>query len=205
MKASKSIRAVAIASISIGASVLLVVADILVSNIVGIFNIVEGLSFLSGIALLFLSPLLIPPLMALVYGVQLYRAPNKAAVKGAIAGLTLIGFFLLFGFSQRLFELEIEGNYIFLLMAITTVPVYAVISKHLIVSLLAEPIVRGEFVGKRLRGLIAILVGLAFYSMMKGQIINGPSWLAFAPIFVASFAYYIFLGIRPEPPQVEVE
>ncbi|MDA7510799.1 hypothetical protein N8612_03900, partial [Verrucomicrobia bacterium] len=34
---------------------------------------------------------------------------------------------------------------------------------------LAEPIVRGEFVGKRLRGLIAILVGLAFYSMMKGN------------------------------------
>lgn len=205
MKSSKPIRVVAFVSISIGLLALYFVADILVSHIVRSLKLESSLRFLSGIGLLFLSPLLIPPSMALIYGVRLYLTPSKAAIKGAIGGLTLIGFFLLFGFTQRLFHLEIEGNHVFLLMAVIALPVYASISKYLIVTLLVEPIVRGEFVGRRIKGLIAIQVGFAFYSIMKDQLMNGPSWLAFTPISVASFAYYIFLGIRPKPAQVVVE
>ena len=196
MNAIVGIRAIAIVSVTVGTCCFGLSLRLILSLFLS--NSADGgslRSFLWAVALL-LVPTSIPPLMAMVYGVRLFRSPDKTAIKGAIGALSILGSFVLVLVLQLLIGWKVEGNYVLLATALLALPVYIFGSRYAIGELLNASVIPGELVGRGVKGLIAILVGLAYSSAVLGNMADGPLWMPFTPIIVGSISYYALLGIR---------
>ena len=191
-----SIRAIALISVTVGIccfglSLRLILSPFFSSSAGG-----EGLRSSLWVVALLLVPTSIPPLMAMIYGVRLFRSPDKTAIKGAIGALSILGSFVLVLVLQLLIGWEVEGNYVLLTTALLALPVDICGSRYAIRELLNASVFPGELVGQGVKGLIAILVGLAYSSAVLGNMADAPLWMPFTPIIVGSISYYALLGIR---------
>lgn len=200
MKVSNSVRAVAIACISIGLFVLYLIIGMMFT--MATMDSVADDGLFRWIAAFSITPLAIPPLMATLYGIQLFRSPSKSAVKGAIGGTTIIVSIVLVLSVQEKIIGKVEGNYSFLAVAVIALPIYVYASKYVITALLGEPLARGELVGRGIKGLISIQTAFAYSSVIMDRMSDGPLWLPLTPILVGAICYYILLGLprAPKPP-----
>lgn len=197
MKSSKSLRAIAIICASSGIFVLYLVGSMMFAHTT--MNTESDEELFPFVAALAITPLSIPPLMAALYGIRLFRSPSKSAVKGAIGGITILGTFVLVLRVQAQFFVKVEGNYSFLAVAIIALPIYVYASSYVVTKLLGETVGPGELVGRGIKGLIAFLTAMAYSSAIMDRMDDGPIWLPFSPILVGAFCYYILLAIRPGP------
>lgn len=199
MNTGKSLRTLAIVSVLIGVLFLSLVISMVVSVETLATDSDRGHKVLPLIGALIIAPTGIPPLMATIYGIRLFRSPSKAAVKGTIGGLSILGSSVIVLSIQRFFTLKIEGNFTFFLVAILALPIYVYSAKFVITRFLELPLVPGEFVGRGIKGLISIQTGLAYSSLIMDKMSDGPPWLPLTPFLVGSLCYYILLGFGTGP------
>ena len=195
MKTSKSVRALAIVSVLIGVLFL----SLGISMAMQATDAARGNNALPLIGALILAPTGIPPLMSTIFGIQLFRSPSKTAVKGTIAGLSILGTFAILLSIQKFFAFNLEGNYTFFLVAILALPTYVYSAKFVITRFLELTVVPGELVGRGVLGLISILTALAYSSTIINKMSDSPFWLTFTPVLVGSLCYYILLGFGTGP------
>ncbi len=200
MKSTQQTRTLATRSMIVGGIVLAALSVVTFLGIKVVFSRPDRNNELMMVfvAIISLSILILPGL-SLLYGKRLYSTPSRKNIKGTVGGLSVIVCFFAIAGVTRLLAPDMEGSYTCFLVTLVTLPVYAKISKLLIVNFLGEQPLPGEFIGPGIIGILSFQLWSVLSTFTMKTLESDSLLLTFGPIFVAYAFYYTALRLRPQP------